>query len=163
MPIFRKAWRGLLLLGGLLLSSILFAACGENSPSILNTAGPIANSEAGVFWAIFVIAAIVFVGVEGALIFSIVRYRERPGMPNPRQIHGSMKLEILWTAIPSVLLIIILVFTIRGLLDVAPEAEPADANKVEVTVIGHQWWWEFYYPQYKFTTSDTLVVPTGTV
>jgi cytochrome c oxidase subunit 2 len=163
MPVFHRAKRGLLLFGALLLSSILFAACGENSPSILDTAGPIASSESGVFWAIFVIATIVFVGVEGALLFSIVRYRERPGMPNPRQIHGSMKLEILWTAIPSALLIVILVFTIRGLLDVAPEAEPADSNKVEVVAIGHQWWWEFQYPQYNFTTADSLVVPTNTV
>ncbi len=163
MPVFRRTKHWLILLSCLLLSSILFAACGENSPSILDTHGQIAHSEANVFWIIFVIAVIVFVVVEAALLFAVFRYRERPGMANPRQLHGNTTLEIIWTAIPTVFLVLILVFTIRGLLEVAPEAEPADANKVQVTAIGHQWWWEFYYPQYGFTTADTLEVPTGTV
>src|SRR2546421_281856 len=57
----------------------------------------------------------------------------------------------------------LLLFTIRGLLEVAPESEPADANKVTVTAIGHQWWWEFYYPKYNISTADTLEIPTDTV
>ncbi len=163
MPIFHRTKRRLLLGSCLLLFSLLFAACGENSPSILDTHGPIANSEGTVFWVILGIATFVFLAVEGALIFSIVRYRERPDMGNPQQIHGNTKLELLWTTIPTAFLVVILVFTIRGLLQVAPEAEPADANKVTVEVIGHQWWWEFYYPQYHISTADTLEIPTNTV
>jgi cytochrome c oxidase subunit 2 len=163
MPIFHRTKRWPLLFSCLLLFSILLSACGENSPSILDTHGPIANSEGTVFWVIFGIATFVFVAVEGALVFSIIRYRERPNTGNPQQIHGSTKLELLWTIIPTIFLVVILVFTIRGLLQVAPEAEPADPNKVTVTVIGHQWWWEFYYPQYHITTADTLEIPTNTV
>ena len=163
MPLFRRTKHWLGLFSCLSLFSILFAACGENSPSILDTHGPIANSEGTVFWVILGIATFVFLAVEGALLFSIIRYRERPNMGNPRQIHGSTKLELLWTVIPTVFLVVILVFTIRGLLQVAPEAEPADANKVTVTAIGHQWWWEFYYPQYNISTANTLEIPTNTV
>lgn len=163
MPVFCRTKRWLLLFSCLLLFSILFAACGENSPSILDTHGPIASSEGTVFWVILGIATFVFLAVEGALVFSIIRYRERPDMGNPQQIHGNTKLELLWTVIPTVFLVVILVFTIRGLLQVAPEAEPADANKVTVTAIGHQWWWEFYYPKYKITTADTLEIPVNTV
>jgi len=163
MPVFCRTKRWLLLFSCLLLFSILFSACGENSPSILDTHGPIASSEGTVFWVILGIATFVFLAVEGALVFSIIRYRERPNTDNPQQIHGNTKLELLWTVIPTVFLVVILVFTIRGLLQVAPEAEPADANKVTVTVIGHQWWWEFYYPKYGITTADTLEIPTNTV
>jgi len=163
MPVFCRTKRWLLLFSCLLLFSILFSACGENSPSILDTHGPIASSEGTVFWVILGIATFVFLAVEGALVFSIIRYRDRPNADNPQQIHGNTKLELLWTVIPTVFLVVILVFTIRGLLEVAPEAEPADANKVTVTAIGHQWWWEFYYPKYGISTADTLEIPTNTV
>ena len=90
MPLFRKTKRWVIVLSALLLSSLLLAACGENSPSILEPHGPIANSEGFVFYVILIIATIIFVGVEGALLFSIIRFRERPGMPSPRQIHGNL-------------------------------------------------------------------------
>lgn len=145
-----------------LLSPLLLTACGENSPSILNTSGPVASSESTVFWAILIIATIVFVGVEGMLVFSIFRFRERPGMGNPRQIHGDLRLEMAWTIIPMLILFVVLFYTIRGLFQVAPEAEPVSSNTVTVEAIGHQWWWEFYYPQYHITTADTMHVPENT-
>ena len=164
MPVFRKkkAGRGLILLISVLLSSVLFAACGGPG-SILNTEGPVAYNETFLFWVILIVATTVFVLVEGALVFAIFRFRERPGTPNPRQIHGNLTLEILWTAIPTLILFIVLFFTIRGVLQVAPENEPSDPNKVEVTVIGHQWWWEFHYDKYNVTTADSLHVPVNTI
>jgi cytochrome c oxidase subunit 2 len=157
-----KTKRWFALLSCLSLSSMLLAACGGPA-SILDPQGPVAANETFLFWVILIIALLVFVVVEGILLYSIVRYRERPGMPNPRQIHGNMKLEIAWTAVPTVILFIVLFFTIRGVLQVAPEAEPADANKVEVTAIGHQWWWEFHYGKYNITTADSMHIPVNTV
>jgi len=164
MPVFRGTKRWLTLVSCLLLSTILFAACGENSPSILNTAGPVAENESFLFWVVLYTSLFVFVGVEGALIYSIVRFRERPGMPNPRQLHGNTALEITWTVIPTAILLFVLVVTIRGLLQVAPEAEPtlAQGPKIEVTAIGHQWWWEFHYKEWNITTADSMHVPVGT-
>lgn len=165
MPVFRGTKRGLILVVGLFLSSILLAACGEDSPSILNPTGPVAATESGLFWMILWISLIIFVLVEGALVYSIFRFRERPGQPNPYQNHGNMTLELIWTVIPTIVLFIVLFFTIRGLLQVAPEAEPAataSQPKISVTAVGHQWYWSFYYESYHVTTADTLEVPVGT-
>ncbi|EFH87296.1 cytochrome c oxidase, subunit II [Ktedonobacter racemifer DSM 44963] len=161
MPLFRRPKRWASLVAGLALTSILLTACGENSPSILDPAGPIARSESNVFWIILIIAAIVFVGVEGVLIYSTFRFRERPDSPTPPQIHGNTTVELIWTIIPAVVLLAVLSVTIKGIFDVA--TPPANStNTVEVTAYGHQWWWEFYYPEYKMTTADTLVIPPHT-
>src|SRR5436309_10396327 len=101
MPFFRGVKRWGILLSAMFLSSLLLVACGGNSPSILNPAGPVADKEAGLFWFILVVATIVFVAVEGVLIYSIVRFRERPNSPAPRQIHGNNTIEIIWTIAPS--------------------------------------------------------------
>src|ERR1051326_8663 len=99
MPVFRGTKRWTAIVTGVLLCSLLLAACGENSPSILDTHGPVAASESGVFYAILIIATIIFVLVEAALIFAIFRYRDRPGAATPKQIHGDMRVEVLWTEI----------------------------------------------------------------
>jgi cytochrome c oxidase subunit 2 len=161
MPLFRGTKKRLLsLVVGALLSSLLFAACG-GSTSILNTDGPVAQSESFIFWVILGIAGVIFVGVEGALIYSSWKFRERPGTPAPRQLHGNNTLEVAWTAAPAVVLLVVLVFTIRGLWEVAPENIPTGGTTLQVEAIGHQWWWEFYYPSYHITTADTLHVPVG--
>ncbi|MBO0794363.1 MAG: cytochrome c oxidase subunit II, partial [Ktedonobacteraceae bacterium] len=163
-PVFKKTTRWLSLAVGVLLSSILLTACGENSPSILNTYGPVASSESFVFWVILIIATLVFIFVEGWLVLSIFRFRERPGQATPRQIHGNLKVEILWTVIPMIILFVTLFYTIRGLFEVAPSAQSQQTGKtINVEAVGHQWWWEFYYKDYKITTADTMVIPADAV
>src|SRR5579859_843027 len=157
MPLFTKPKHWLTGIVGVVLASLLLTACGSPA-TILDTFGPVADQEKVLFYIILLIATVVFVGVEGALIFSIVRFRERPGMPNPRQNHGNLRVEALWTIIPAVILFITLGFTIQTLFAVA--SQPA-GDAVQVEVVGHQWWWEFYYPQYKITTADTLYAPVG--
>lgn len=162
MPIFRGAKRWGLVVSTLLLASLLLAACGGNPPSILNTAGPVAGREAGLFWFILVVATIVFVVVEALLIYSIVRYRERPNSPTPAQTHGNNTIEIIWTVIPSIFLFIVLVVTISTMFSLSQPAGPT----LDVKVVGHQWWWEFDYENTAaphVITADELVVPTGTV
>src|SRR5215469_1808263 len=119
MPIFRGAKRWGALLSALLLASLLLTACGENSPSILNTAGPVAAKEEGLFWFILVVATIVFLAVESLLIYSIARYRERPNSPMPRQTHGNNTIEIVWTVLPSIFLFAVLVGTIMTMFGLA--------------------------------------------
>jgi cytochrome c oxidase subunit 2 len=162
MPLFRKPKQGkkwLAAITGLLMASILLSACGGNA-SILDTYGPIANQERDLFYVILGIATFIFVGVEAALIYSIIRFRERPGMANPRQIHGNLTIEIVWTVIPALILFIVLGFTIKYLFAVS--AAPTSGRTVNVEVVGHQWWWEFYYPDYNITTADSLYAPVNT-
>jgi len=160
MPLFRGMKRWGVLLSALLLSSLLLAACGENSPSILNPAGPVALKESNLFWFILVVATIVFVVVEGLLIYSIVRFRERPNSPEPTQTHGNTTVEIIWTIVPSVFLFVVLVgtiYTMFGLTTFSSTGRP-----LQIRVVGHQWWWEFDYLNENFITADELHIPVGT-
>ena len=161
--LFRKA-RPFLIIGMGALFTLILAACGSDSPAafgphtITDTFGPIASSERTLFYITIGIATLVFVVVEAALIFSIIRFRARPGMANPVQSHGNIRIEVLWTVIPALILFIVLGFTIQGLFQVS--AAPAQ-KPLTVRAIGHQWWWEFYYEDYHITTADTLVAPVG--
>jgi cytochrome c oxidase subunit II len=100
----------------------------------------------------------VFVLVEGALLYAIFRFRGKPNDPEPRQVHGNTTIEIVWTVIPALILAAIAVPTVRGIFETS--AIPAgDALKVEV--VGHQWWWEFRYPDLGITTANEVHIPVG--
>jgi cytochrome c oxidase subunit 2 len=135
------------------------AGC-ENSPSILDPAGPVADSEARLFWIIFGVATVVFVGVTSVLLYSVFRFRARPGGAAPRQIHGNTTIEIAWTIVPSVVLFIVLAVTITTMFTLG---QPATSNTLTVRAIGHQWWWEFQYPDQHIVTADEMYIPTHTV
>jgi cytochrome c oxidase subunit 2 len=103
-------------------------------------------------------ALLVFVLVEGVLIYAIFRFRGKPGDPEPHQTHGNTTVEIIWTVIPALILAAIAVPTVRAIFQT--NATPAkDALTIEV--IGHQWWWEFRYPEYNITTANEIHVPVG--
>ncbi len=110
------------------------------------------------FWLVFWIAVGVFVVVQGGLLVILVLFRDRRARREPRQIHGNNKLEVLWTAIPALILAGIAVPTVQAVFDLTER--PDDGLQVEV--IGHQWWFEYVYPDYGITTANTLVIPTGT-
>jgi cytochrome c oxidase subunit 2 len=99
----------------------------------------------------------VFILVEGALLYAVFRFRGRPEDPEPSQIHGNTTIEIIWTLIPALILAAIAVPTVKGIFET--NRTPAGAMKVEV--IGHQWWWEFRYPDAGITTANELYIPAG--
>jgi cytochrome c oxidase subunit II len=103
-------------------------------------------------------AAGVFILVEGALLYAIFRFRGRPEDPEPEQIHGNTTIEIIWTLIPALILAAIAVPTVKGIFQ-TNTIPPGDVLKVEV--VGHQWWWEFRYPDFNITTANELHVPVG--
>ena len=105
------------------------------------------------FW-----GTIVFVVVEAALIFTIIKYRKRPGGPEAKQIHGNAVLEITWTAIPALILVLIAVPTVKTIFQTQA---PAPAGSIRIQVIGHQWWWEFRYPDLGIVTANEVYVPIG--
>lgn len=93
---------------------------------------------------LLVLAAIVFVGVEGFIVYAIVRYRRRPGDDTlPPQTHGNTLVEIIWTAIPTVIVLILFVFSMITLGAIEARAEEPG---VTVEVEGFQWDWVFRYP-----------------
>jgi cytochrome c oxidase subunit 2 len=111
-----------------------------------------------IFHSLFFWSALVFVLVEAALVYVIWRYRRREGTPEPKHVHGNTTLEITWTLIPAIILIVIAVPTVRAIF--RTQAKPVP-NALQVQVIGHQWWWEFRYPQYGITTANELYLPIG--
>lgn len=110
-----------------------------------------------VYQFVTILAAIVFVAILGATLWLTLAFRERPGRV-ARQIHGNARLEIVWTLIPVLIVAAIAVPTMNAIAKTS-EAPPADAIKVIAT--GHQWWFEFQYPDLKITTANELHVPAG--
>ncbi|MGH2429240.1 MAG: cytochrome c oxidase subunit II [Candidatus Limnocylindria bacterium] len=100
------------------------------------------------------LAALVFVGVEGFIVYAIVRYRRREGDDTlPPQLHGNNLVEIIWTAIPTVIVLILFVFSVITLNTVEARS---DEPGVVIEVDGFQWNWTFRY-------SDDVSVQPGTV
>ena len=127
----------------------------------LDPAGPQARTIDNLWWLVFWIAAGIFVVVEGALLFAVIRFRRRKGDEGQvKQVHGNTGLEIVWTIVPAVLLAAIAVPTVATLFDLRAEPAPAE-NALQIEVTGHQWWWEFYYPDYGFTTANEMHIPAG--
>jgi cytochrome c oxidase subunit 2 len=96
--------------------------------------------------------------VEILILVFIFRFRDRPGAPEPKQIHGHTGLEITWTIIPAIIVLFIAVPTVSGIF--ATQSKPGP-GALQIEVIGHQWWWEFRYPQLGIITANELVVPVG--
>jgi cytochrome c oxidase subunit 2 len=142
--------------------ALAMTACGGTSgdypQSTLHPKSDLTSTIDGVFMTTVWWALLVFVLVEGALLYVIFRYRGKPNDGEPSQVHGNTLLEIIWTAIPALILAMIAVPTVRAIFQTY-EVPKGDA--LEVEVIGHQWWWEFKYPQYGVTTANELHVPVG--
>lgn len=141
-----------------LAAALLLGGCvSADSPmNYLYPEGPMAI-EADRLWNVtFFIAAVVFVLVEGALIFILFKYREGKVKGEPKQIHGHTKFELIWTAIPAVILTGIAFMTVPVIFDQAREPEGA----LQVEVIGHQWWWEYRYEN-GVVAANELHIPVG--
>ena len=128
----------------LVVSAAILAGCGELPQTIMDPAGDNARQTLDLFIIILVGAAIILLGVEGWLIYALIAYRRRAGNDAiPPQTHGNNKLEAVWTAVPTAIVIALAVITIRTISIQAAEPGP---DALRVNVWGNQWWWEFEYP-----------------
>jgi cytochrome c oxidase subunit 2 len=142
------------------LAAFLFVACGKGLPqNTFESAGEGAELQKDLFLLAFWIAVAVFVLVEGLIVYAAIRYRARRRQEEmPVQIHGNTRLEIVWTVIPALLLVVVGVPTIRGIFSLAATPQ---GDRVNVKVIAHQWWWEFEYPDEGIVTANELHIPVG--
>jgi cytochrome c oxidase subunit 2 len=140
--------------------AVALAACSnETYPNSIFSHLTEFNRDIGYLFKILIwLGSFVFVLVEGLLLYAIWRYRRRSDNDRPEHVHGNTTLEILWTAIPALILAFIAVPTVQTIFKTQDKAK-SDALQVEV--IGHQWWWEFRYPQYNFVTANELYLPVG--
>jgi cytochrome c oxidase subunit 2 len=148
-----------ILLGGLLTSCY---GAEEYAQTTLESAGPNTARINDVYALIWWGAVAVFILVQGLLVFSIFKFRGEPktahGRPVP--VHGNNRLEIIWTVIPAIILAIIAVPTLQVISELAERPEGDDVLVVDV--IGHQFFWEYQYPDLGISTTNELHIPVNT-
>jgi cytochrome c oxidase subunit 2 len=111
---------------------------------------------------VLAITAGIFVVVSALLITAVIRFRARPGddASEPPQIFGSNQIELAWTIIPILLVVVLFLATARMIF--AIQDAPPPKSTVQVTAIGHQFWWEFRYPKLNIVTANELHIPVST-
>jgi cytochrome c oxidase subunit 2 len=140
--------------------------------SIFDPVSPPAEAIRNLFWFIMAISSVIALVVEGVLVYNLWQFRQSPTSKagEPPQIYGSMPIEIAWTTAPALIVVVFSLLLIRTELEVRaspptdPENGPEDA--LYVSVIGHQWWWEYRYDNYQrkklsFITANELHIPAG--
>jgi cytochrome c oxidase subunit II len=140
------------------------AAAGNGGFAPEAPASPNASRIIDAYWLVFGFAAFVFVLVEGALVWFVIRYRRRgrPREVEGLQIHGSTRLEVMWTVVPVLILAAIAAFVfykLPGIKDV-PAARAGESLTVKVRA--EQFYWQFEYPDGQISI-DRMVVPLGGV
>ena len=135
---------------------------GLSSPtSIFRPISTPAQSIYGLSLFVLALTGFVFVVVFLLLVYAVIRYRERSheGKDEPPQVYGSNQVETAWTIIPILIVIALFLATGRVIADVQDRAKPN--NAVVVTVVGHQFWWEYRYPDLQVVTANELHVPVS--
>jgi cytochrome c oxidase subunit 2 len=145
---------------------LIASAVGIAAGLLINWFPPAASKQAGpidTLWDVLLIVSIpIFVIVASVVLFSVKWFRVRPGqeLEDGAPIHGNTRLEVIWTAIPSILIAGLVVYAYLVLHDV--EKAPANAaTELHVKVTGQQfaWQYEFKGPGGKTITTDTLKLP----
>lgn len=127
-------------------------------PSVLNPASPEGEAVLRLFWVVLVIAAVVFVSVAVPVGISIVRFRRRSGDPVPKQVMGHDRIEILWTALPFAVLLVLFGVTVSAMHAIQP---PVRDREPDLDVVAHQWWWEGHYRKTGVVVANEFHFPAG--
>ncbi len=142
----------------LVVFALLNAGCAAKDAPLdwLRPAGPIARDIGNLWTIVFYSAVAVFFLVEGAIVYALIRFRHKKGDDTlPKQTHGNTRLEIGWTIAPAVLLAVLAIPTLSGIFALAEEKP----NSLQITVTGHQWWWEYEYKDQKVVAANELHIP----
>jgi cytochrome c oxidase subunit 2 len=129
--------------------------------SIFDPAGTPAHSAFGLSMLVLSVTLGIFLVVASLLLYAVIRFRQRPtdSEREPPQIYGSNQIELSWTVIPILIVVMLFLSTTRVILETEASPKPADA--LDVTVIGHQFWWEYRYPKLGVVTANELHVPVS--
>ena len=105
----------------------------------------------------------IFLVVFTLIAYTAIKFRSRGSDDGsePPQIYGSNQVELAWTVIPVLIVVVLFLATARVIHAVEDARFPPDA--IEVKVVGHQFWWEFQYPGFGFVTANELHVPVSEV
>ncbi|PYO03732.1 MAG: cytochrome c oxidase subunit II [Candidatus Rokuibacteriota bacterium] len=131
------------------------------TPSIFDPVSSPALAIRELSFVVLGLSAVIFVVVAGVAAYTLVRFRNRPGdgRREPPQVYGSTQIELAWTVVPFLIVMVLFLVTARYIYGIEGRAMPSDA--LEVTVVGNQWWWEIRYPRLGIVTANELHVPVS--
>src|ERR1700751_4894832 len=141
-------------------SALAFADGPQATPSSFAPASTPANSILNLSYFVLAVTAGIFLVVGGLLAYVIVRFRYRPDKHDdrePAQIFGSTQIELGWTVIPILIVVVLFLTTARVIFAIQDAPKPPGA--LDVTVVGHQFWWEYRYPKLGIVAANELHVP----
>jgi cytochrome c oxidase subunit 2 len=149
---------------GIAATAIVLAGCSSNNnkQNTLHPAGPAAHKILNLFTPFFWLAVVIGIGVVGMTIFVAVRFRVRPGEDrSPVQTHGNTVLEVSWTIIPFLILMVMAVPTVATIFNLAKT--PKGPDVVHIEVAGRQWFWQYTYTDKNtgFLTANEMHIPVG--
>jgi cytochrome c oxidase subunit 2 len=110
---------------------------------------------------VLIVTGAIFVVVFTLLAYAVVKFRKRrfSDFREPAQVYGSTQVELAWTVIPVLIVIVLFLAAARVIASIQNAVRPG--NAIEVTVIGHQFWWEYRYPKLQVVTANELHVPVS--
>src|SRR5712692_9566357 len=154
----------LVLLAGILLAAGLCAASTPHDnpvPSIFEPRSTPAESIRHLSLFVLSVTGLIFLVVFSLLTYVVVKFRSSAADTDrePAQVYGSTQIELAWTVIPIVIVVVLFLATARVIHAIQDAPRPAVA--VEVTAIGHQFWWEFRYPGLGIVTANELHIPVS--
>ena len=154
----------IIFLAGIFFAARLCAASPANAnpvPSIFEPHSTPADSINHLSHFVLSITGLIFLVVFSLLTYAVVKFRSGAAdtAREPAQVYGSTQIELAWTVIPILIVVVLFLATARVLH--AIQDAPKPANAVEVTAIGHQFWWEFRYPALGIVTANELHIPVS--
>jgi cytochrome c oxidase subunit 2 len=159
----KAAGIAVLFAGFLLAAKLCIGAPANDSqiPSIFRPDSTPADSIFHLSVLVLAITGLIFLAVFGLLVYSVTKYRRRRGDNGrePPQVYGSNQVELAWTVIPVLIVLVLFLATARVIHSIQDAPEPP--GTIEVTAIGHQFWWEFRYPALGVVTANELHVPVS--
>src|SRR5215469_4904180 len=137
------------------------AAADPSSTNIFAPQSTPAKSIVHLSFFVLAITGMIFAVVCTLLVYSLLKFRARSSSASsePAQVYGSTQIELAWTIIPVLIVVVLFMATARMLH--AIQDAPMPASAVEVTVIGHQFWWEYRYPQLGVVAANELHIPVS--
>lgn len=154
-----RPWTSLRLVVATLAVAAGLLATGVASAWILDPVTPVAHEVRSLFYKAVWITGGFFLLAEGLVLVLILRFRAKPGVP-AATFHENVKLELVWTAIPAIAMVVLSgpAFTTLQYMDTVPKSD------LRVEIIGHQWFWEYRYPELGVVfANESLVIPQGKV
>jgi cytochrome c oxidase subunit II len=120
-----------------------------------------AQSIVELSWFVLQVTGAIFLIVFSLIAYAVVKFRKRVTISErePAQVYGSTQLELAWTVVPILIVTVLFLTSARVIASIQNMPRPRGA--IEVTVTGHQFWWEYRYPGLKVVTANELHIPVS--